>query len=82
MESPFRVIDGGKPDKPKRPRRARRLTPWECRICEADIGVRSRSLMKVRDQAFQDERLRITGGTDKWVCAMCMARGKVTPVTT
>lgn len=79
--SPFRVIDGGKPDKPKRQRRARTLTPWECRTCEADIGVRTRSLIKVRDQAFQDNDLKITGGNDVWACACCMARGKVTAVT-
>lgn len=77
----FRLIAGGKPETPKRQRRARTLTPWECRTCEADIGVRTRSLIKVRDRAFQDQDLKITGGNDVWACAGCLARGRVTPVT-
>lgn len=79
--TPFRVIDGGLPEKPKRPKKARVLVPWECRVCDTDIGIRTRSLIKVRDQAFQDQNLKITGGIDVWACACCMARGKVTPVT-
>lgn len=81
MSSPFRVIPGGQPDKPKRTRKARVLTPWECRVCDVDIGVRTRSLVKVRDQAMQDGQLNISGGRDVWVCAFCLSRGKHTPVT-
>jgi hypothetical protein len=77
----FKVIEGGRPDKPKRKRQARTLTFWECRVCETDIGVRTRSLIKVRHAPFEDQNLRITGGSDCWVCAMCLARGKFTQQT-
>lgn len=50
-------------------------------MCETDLGVRTRFLTKVRQGAFEDERLRITGGQDVWVCAMCLARGRFTPQT-
>ena len=79
--SKLRLIAGGAPDKPPRNRKARTLTPWECRICETDIGVRTRSLVKVRHGAQEDGQQRITGGRDVWACAMCMARGKLTQAT-
>jgi hypothetical protein len=75
------VIDGGAADKPKRARKARVQKPWECRMCEADIGIRTRSLVKVRTDAMEDGQLRISGGRDVWVCAFCMSRGKFTAVT-
>lgn len=77
----LRLIPGGKPDKPKRSRKAPGRTPWECRICEGDIGVRTRQLVKVRDQALEDGSGKIYGGSDIWVCAVCLARGRVTPIT-
>jgi len=79
--SRLRVIEGGQPAKPKRNRKAKSLRFWECRVCETAIGVRTRALIKVRQGAFEDERLRITGGSDIWVCASCLARGKITPQT-
>jgi hypothetical protein len=79
--SPFKVIEGGAAAKPKRPRKTKESVLWECRFCEVDIGVRTRQLIKVRTHARQDGKLKITGGDDIWVCAFCMTRGKMTPVT-
>jgi hypothetical protein len=75
--SRFRLVPGGEPAKPRR----KAATPWECRVCEPVLGVRTRSLVKVRQGAFEDARGRITGGRDIWVCATCLARGVLTPVT-
>lgn len=77
-ESRLRVIEGGLPDKPKRKRKPREQRVWECRVCLVDIGAASRSLVKVRHGAVEDGQLRISGGSDVWVCAMCLARGKMT----
>jgi hypothetical protein len=76
--SRLRLIEGGQPDKPKRKRKPREQKPWECRVCETDIGTRTRTLVKVRHGAFEDGELKVTGGSDHWACAMCMARGKLT----
>lgn len=81
MTDRLRVIEGGQPDKPKRNRKARTLRPWECRVCEPVLGVRSRGLVKVRYDAQEDGQLRISGGRDIWVCAMCLAQGRWTPQT-
>lgn len=67
--------------KPKRARKRPGFSPWECRVCEVDIGVTSRALVKVRLYAEQGADLSIKGGHAAWVCATCMARGKVTVVT-
>ena len=75
----LRLIPGGNPEKPKRASKA--TTPWECRVCDANIGVRTRALIKVRVGAQEDGQLRISGGRDVWCCASCMARGKVTQQT-
>ena len=75
----LRLIPGGQPDKLKR--QPREESPWECRTCEADIGVRTRALIKVRLGAMEDAQLRISGGRDVWCCASCLARGKVTQQT-
>ena len=75
----LRLVPGGTPDKPKRSPKA--TTPWDCRVCEVDIGVRTRALIKVRVGAQEDGQLRISGGRDVWCCASCMARGKLTQQT-
>lgn len=54
---------------------------WECRICEPANGVRSRYMSKVRHGAHEDAKGRISGGRDIWVCAICLAAGVFTPVT-
>jgi len=74
------VVDNAVPAKRRR-RKPHEFTPWECRVCETEIGVRTRALVKVRQYAEQREDLKITGGHDVWACAHCLARGKITPVT-
>jgi hypothetical protein len=77
-DRPFRLIPGGV-EAPKTKRTG--LTQWECRACLANEGVLTRALVKVRYGAFTDPQLRITGGSDVWACAVCLARGRYTPVT-
>lgn len=77
----FRVIEGGEAAKPKRKRPAGARVVWECRICEPVNGVRSRMMTKVRQNATEDARGRISGGNDVWVCALCLLAGRLTPVT-
>ncbi len=70
----LKLIQGGAAN----PKRKRRL--WEgCATCLADIGVRSRTLVKVTQSPEVDSRGKIAGGRKVLVCAMCLARGKLTP---
>lgn len=75
----LRLLPGGRPDKPARKPGAKVV--WECRICEPVMGSRSRYMTKVRQNALEDARGRISGGHDVWVCAICLAGGVFTPVT-
>jgi hypothetical protein len=80
-DSRFVVIDGGQAQKPKRKRKPGSLRVWECRFCEAETGIRSRYMMKIRQNAFETDRGVMTGGNYVWVCSMCFMRGKLRPCT-
>lgn len=70
----LRLIEGGA----GRPKRRHRL--WDgCQVCEADIGVRSRTLVRTIQSPEVDARGQIVGGRKVLACAMCLARGKLTP---
>lgn len=77
----LKLVEGGQAAKPKRPRARKTIWPG-CHVCLADIGVRSRVVIRGISHPDQDSRGNITGGTKVLCCATCLARGKVTPVTT
>ena len=74
------VIPGG--NKPKRTVRKQKgdLEQWLCRICEHELGVATSALIKVKLSPMTEGLGKIRGGTDAWVCAHCLSRGKVTRV--
>jgi hypothetical protein len=67
MKARLKVIDGSKPA-------PRKLHLWECPKCNSTTAV------KVRRMAMIDSNGKMTGGSDHWVCASCLARGIVTSV--
>lgn len=78
-EGRLRVIDGGVPiEKPKRKRKPRTPTAWKCRTCTAEDGRDLGVLMKVKVGAFEDGQLRLSGGRDAYVCAICLMKGRLT----
>lgn len=80
VKRPFEVIEGGKADTPRRPRKPHRrtLAAWRCKVCLVDIGIAMNTLVKIKFGPMEDERGRISGGTDGWVCVFCLTRGKIT----
>lgn len=68
------VLEGGKGKRPAKPARL-----WECVVCEADTGNATTTAIKVRRMPHVKGG-KLTGGHDAWVCAACLARGKITPV--
>lgn len=76
--SRFTVIEGGnKPIPGTRRKRKGDAIMCRCRTCQVDIGVSSSVWIKVK-LGLMERAGRPEGGTDAWVCAMCLARGKVT----
>jgi hypothetical protein len=62
-------------------RRAPAPALWLCRVCEAETGVATSAAVRVRLAPAFDAKGRLTGGTDAWACAYCLARGKLTRLT-
>ena len=67
MKPRLKVIDGSKPP-------PRKVHLWECPKCNATTAV------KVKRMPMIDGAGKITGGSEHWVCASCLARGIVTAV--
>lgn len=53
---------------------------WVCRICDVDTGVASSAIALIRLSPKIVKGV-VTGGTQAYVCAACMGRGKITRVT-
>lgn len=78
-ERRFQVIDGG--GKPKRYRaRKGEASQWTCWQCEADLGIATSAVVRVRHSPMTRGAI-IEGGTNIWVCAHCLGRGKLTRCT-
>lgn len=79
-QNSLRVISGGSTPK-KYARKAKgEAEQAVCRVCEQDTGVASSVWTKVR-LAPRTSGGKIVGGTEALVCALCLARGKVTRLT-
>lgn len=74
----LRAIEGGNKPKPYARREKRDLEQVVCRVCEADVGVATSMAIKARSCPMSPGLGKITRGTDAWICAYCLARGKVT----
>ena len=67
----------------RRGRDDRRFQLWQCKTCEADLGVASSVTTEILHTVMVDIA---TGKPDrrragrKLVCALCLGRGEITPV--
>lgn len=79
-EPRLRLIEGG--NKPRKYRRRKKgdAEQWTCAECEADIGIATSGIVRMRLSPMM-RGASIEGGTNVWVCAYCLARGKTTRCT-
>ena len=79
--SHLNVVDGDRlADKPRAGRR-RGLDEDEqvtCYQCLVDIGIETSAVVEVVVAPRRSPQNKRTDGTKQWVCAHCLARGKVT----
>ena len=75
------TVEGDRPaDKPRAGRR-RALGEDEqvtCYVCLKDVGVETSAVVEVTVAPRRSPAGKKVGGTKQWVCAHCLARGKVT----
>ena len=75
------LLDGDRPaDKPRAGRRTALDQDEQvtCPQCLADTGVETSGMVEVTVAPRRSPAGKKTGGTKQWVCAHCLARGKVT----
>lgn len=77
MEPPsFRLIDGGGQCKPWSREAFDQPEQRTCPICAMRNGVASSIAVKVLLSPMELGG-RLVGGTEAWVCALCLARGEI-----
>lgn len=76
----FKVIEGGNQKRKYAARNKADAEQWVCRMCEAEIGVATSAIIKIKESPMVRAG-KLEGGSDVWVCAHCLMRGKIMRVT-
>jgi hypothetical protein len=83
-DRPLTVITGDRKTRERRAGRRRALDHNEqitCWRCEIDIGIATSMAVRVMLAPLRTPLGRLVPGTDGWICAYCLTRGKVTSLS-
>jgi hypothetical protein len=83
-DRPLTVITGDRKTRERRAGRRRALDQNEqitCWRCENDIGIATSMAVRVVLAPRRTPLGRLVPGTEGWVCAYCLIRGKVTSLS-
>ena len=83
-DRPLTVITGDRKTRQRRAGRRRALDQNEqitCWRCENDIGIATSMAVRVILAPRRTPLGRLVPGTEGWICAYCLKRGKVTSLS-
>ena len=84
IDRPLTVITGHRNTRERRAGRRRAIDQDEqitCWLCENDTGIATSMAVRVMLAPRRTPLGRLVPGTEGWICAYCLTRGKVTSLS-